>query len=411
MPTILEIGLTTSGGHQRIGELVLADPDEAIDRGAVGSMPGRFPAMVFQYDDEWLRHGFSLGADLPLIEGVQRPVVDPLETDPVLRARGAAFGFVCDHAPGLWVERLFAAAGSTQINALKGDECASLRTAGQLWAAAGHTGHRFGALDLPLTHGNQREFSPLVLDLAKPREAAKTVRELTLAFEFLASGRGLRSTKDLELLLTAATDVGGRSPKTLVALGKKREAAVPGVGTSSQERILRFAPAGDALNPAMVTAVARELAARCGFTPHTKLVTFEEVIADEKLSETTGFAEGSRLTHIMRARSADGMYISTDESFYLSDEVPGLTPDVVRDSVYAYLEGTLGIKIVTSKRTITTEAATESDARYINLGKFNAVGVMRSHTFDADGVMIEYTESRQRPGFFAFHETAIRRNH
>ena len=154
-----------------------------------------------------------------------------------------------------------------------------------------------------------------------------------------------------------------------------------------------------------------ELAARCGFTPHTKLVTFEEGIADEKLSETTGFAEGSRLTHIMRARSADGMYISTDESFYLSDEVPGLTPDVVRDSVYAYLEGTLGIKIVTSKRTITTEAATESDARYINLGKFNAVGVMRSHTFDADGVMIEYTESRQRPGFFAFHETAIRRNY
>lgn len=266
MPTILEIGLTTAAGHRRIGELVLADLDEATDRGAVGSMPGRFPAMAFQYDDEWLRHGFSLGADLPLVEGVQRPVVDLLEADPVLRARGAAFGFVCDHAPGLWVERLFAAAGSTQINGLKGDESASLCTAGQLWAAAGHAGHRFGALDLPRTHGNQGEFSPLVLDPAKPREAAKTVRELTLAFESLASSRGLRSTKDLELLLTAATDVGGRSPKALVALGKKREAAVPGAGICSQERILRFAPAGDALNPAMVTAVARELAARCGLS-------------------------------------------------------------------------------------------------------------------------------------------------
>lgn len=266
MPTILEIGLTTAAGHRRIGELVLADPDEATDRGTVGSMPGRFPAMAFQYDDEWLRHGFSLGADLPLVEGVQRPLVDPLEADPVLRARGAAFGFVCDHAPGLWVERLFAVAGSTQINALKGDESASLCTAGQLWAAAGHAGHRFGALDLPLTHGNQREFSPLVLDPAKPREAAKTVRELTLAFESLASGRGLRSTKELELLLTAATDVGGSSPKALAALGKKREAAVPGAGTCSKERILRFAPAGDALNPAMVTAVARELAARCGLS-------------------------------------------------------------------------------------------------------------------------------------------------
>ena len=83
----------------------------------------------------------------------------------------------------------------------------------------------------------------------------------------------------------------------------------------------------------------------------------------------------------------------------------------MRNSVYAYLEGTLGMKIVTSKRTITVEPATEADRRYMDLGDFNAVGVMRSHTFDADGVMIEYTESRQCPGFFAYHETAIRPEH
>ena len=79
-------------------------------------------------------------------------------------------------------------------------------------------------------------------------------------------GSGFVFVRTADTRITAATDVGGRSPKTLVALGKKREAAVPGVGTSSQERILRFAPAGDALNPAMVTAVARELAARCGLS-------------------------------------------------------------------------------------------------------------------------------------------------
>ena len=154
-----------------------------------------------------------------------------------------------------------------------------------------------------------------------------------------------------------------------------------------------------------------ELAARCGFTPHTHLITLDEVEADEKLAEITGFAPGSRLAHILRSRSADGLRISTDESFYLASEVPGLTPEAVRNSVYAYLEGTLGMKIVTSKRTITVEPATEADRRYMDLGDFNAVGVMRSHTFDADGVMIESTESRQCPGFFAYHETAIRPEH
>lgn len=152
-----------------------------------------------------------------------------------------------------------------------------------------------------------------------------------------------------------------------------------------------------------------EQAARRGFTnPHTKVLTFEEVTADEQLAEITGFAVGSKLTHILRARYANGMGISTDESFYLSDEVPGLTVEDVANSVYEYLEGTLGIKIVTSKRTITIDAATPVDEKYIDLGGFNAVGVMRSHTFDADGVMIEYTETRQRPGFFTYHETAIR---
>lgn len=168
-------------------------------------------------------------------------------------------------------------------------------------------------------------------------------------------------------------------------------------------------------NPALIDASGyngletfNELAARCGFEPATHVLLFEEVEADDALAEITGFASGSKLTHIMRARSADGVVISTDESFYLSDEVPGLVPEIVANSVYAYLEGTLGMKIGTSKRTITIDAATAYDEQVMDLDGFNAVGVMRSHTFDADGVMIEYTESRQRPGFFSYHETVIR---
>lgn len=151
-----------------------------------------------------------------------------------------------------------------------------------------------------------------------------------------------------------------------------------------------------------------EFAARHGFTPRTTVLTFEEVEADAQLAQVTGFAEGSELIHILRSRAADGSVVSTDESFYLADEVPGLTPDIVSDSVYAYLEGTLGIKIVTNRRIITIEAATPTDRAIIDLGEFNAVGVMRSNTFDADGEMIEYTESRQRPGFVSYYEVAIR---
>ena len=70
-----------------------------------------------------------------------------------------------------------------------------------------------------------------------------------------------------------------------------------------------------------------ELAGRCGFSPRTEPIICEEVIADEELAQLTGFEEGSRLAHILRARHADGVAISTDDSYYLADAVPGLTPE------------------------------------------------------------------------------------
>lgn len=151
-----------------------------------------------------------------------------------------------------------------------------------------------------------------------------------------------------------------------------------------------------------------ELAARKGWKPLTRVLVFEEIVADEALAETTGFSVGNSITHILRSRAADGMVISSDESYYLTEKVPGLSPEIVADSVYAYLEGALGIKVGTSKRVITVEAATDTDRAVLDLGEFNAVGVLRSHTFDTTGVMIEYTESRQVPERFTSYELAIR---
>lgn len=152
-----------------------------------------------------------------------------------------------------------------------------------------------------------------------------------------------------------------------------------------------------------------ELSARMGWTPLTRVLTFEEIVADEEIARTTGFSVGSSVTHILRSRAADGVVISTDESYYLSEKVPGLSPEIVEDSVYAYLEGTLGIKVGTSKRIITVEAVTDVDREILDLGGFNAVGVLRSHTFDTTGIMIEYTETHQVPERFSSYELSIRR--
>ena len=85
-----------------------------------------------------------------------------------------------------------------------------------------------------------------------------------------------------------------------------------------------------------------------------------------------------------------------------------LTPEICEKSVYQYMEHELGENIVTAKRVLTVEKATQVDRKYLDLRDFDCVAVVTSHTFNADGVMFEYTQSRHVPDQFAFSAQASR---
>lgn len=151
-----------------------------------------------------------------------------------------------------------------------------------------------------------------------------------------------------------------------------------------------------------------EMAERRGFIPRTEVVALNEVVCDGVLATASGFSVGSVLTQVTRVRFADDEAVGTDESYYLASSVAGLTPEIAARGVYRYLERELGMKIVTVKRRITVEPVNASDKRYIDLNGSNAIAVVRGRAFDTDGIMIEYTETRQRSGFFELDETSIR---
>jgi GntR family trehalose operon transcriptional repressor len=73
------------------------------------------------------------------------------------------------------------------------------------------------------------------------------------------------------------------------------------------------------------------------------------------------------------------------------------------------IERDLGMQIVTSKRKMTVEHSTQIDEKYMDLGDYNCLTVITSQTFNADGIMFEYTQSRHRPDYFCFQDTAVRR--
>ena len=77
---------------------------------------------------------------------------------------------------------------------------------------------------------------------------------------------------------------------------------------------------------------------------------------------------------------------------------------------YEYIENELNMSIVTSKRRMTVERATEIDEKYLELNDYNCLAVISSQTYNADGIMFEYTQSRHRPDYFCFQDTATRKH-
>lgn len=153
----------------------------------------------------------------------------------------------------------------------------------------------------------------------------------------------------------------------------------------------------------------KEAAARNNVEYHTSVLVFTEFLVDERLHQRLGFDVGVEVYYLQRVRYIDNTPVIMDNNWFLKSVVPGLTEEIAADSVYAYMENVLGESIVTAKRVMTVEKATEMDRKYLDLGEYDCLAVVSSHTFNADGIMFEYTESRHRPDRFVFSTMAARR--
>lgn len=154
----------------------------------------------------------------------------------------------------------------------------------------------------------------------------------------------------------------------------------------------------------------KESAARNHQIPKTEVLCFTEITTDKKIAKRTGFPEGSQLYYLQRLHYLDGKALILNHNYFLKDVVTNLTKEIAENSIYDYLENVLHISIVSSKRIMTVEKMTEIDEKYLNLGDYNCLAVVSSQTYNSDGIMFEYTQSRHRPDYFRFQDNATRRS-
>lgn len=152
----------------------------------------------------------------------------------------------------------------------------------------------------------------------------------------------------------------------------------------------------------------KEAALRNGFSYETRVVRLEEIVADEEISARTGFKVGDELYDVRRVRCIEGKALILDKNYFLVSEARGLNAEIAEKSIYDYLENVLKMKILTSKRRMTAELATTEDKRWLELDDYNCLVIISGRVFNAEGIQFEYTESRHRPDYFCFEDTATR---
>lgn len=147
----------------------------------------------------------------------------------------------------------------------------------------------------------------------------------------------------------------------------------------------------------------QEYAQRNGLIPYTEVKQFETIVCSDALAYHTGFTAGESLIRIVRIRDLNGIPRQIDHDYLLESAVGRLSKEDARRSIFSYLEETLGMRILKSKRQITVELATDEDFSYLDLGTFNCVAVTESHSFNSDGIMFEFTQTRSHPATFCYN--------
>lgn len=111
---------------------------------------------------------------------------------------------------------------------------------------------------------------------------------------------------------------------------------------------------------------------------------------------------------IVRTREIGGQKIILDKDYLAAKFVPSITEEICEDSIYAYLENELNLKISFAKKEIVVEEPTAEDRSFLDLDGFHNIVVIKNYVYLEDASLFQFTESRHRPDKFRFVDFARR---
>lgn len=153
----------------------------------------------------------------------------------------------------------------------------------------------------------------------------------------------------------------------------------------------------------------QELNQLMGMKAETIVENLEILTDSERIHAIFDIDTNEEVFELCRVRKVEGERIILDKDYFKRSVVPNLPLSACRQSVYNYLENELGLKIGYATKEITVQKVTAEDRKYLDMGQYDMVVVVKSYTYLYDNRFFQYTESRHRPDKFRFVDFARRK--
>ncbi|MDR4945782.1 GntR family transcriptional regulator [Neobacillus cucumis] len=150
-----------------------------------------------------------------------------------------------------------------------------------------------------------------------------------------------------------------------------------------------------------LTSFTEDMIAR-GLKPGSKLVKFEMIPASSQIAGQLKIAEYGPVYEISRIRLADDVPMALETNYISANLIKGITEDIVNESLYAYIEEKLNLRIVSATQTIESSIASQSEANNLNIKKGSPVLLIQQNTYLLDGTPLELVKSVYRADRYKF---------
>ncbi|CAM4207427.1 GntR family transcriptional regulator [Lederbergia lenta] len=150
-----------------------------------------------------------------------------------------------------------------------------------------------------------------------------------------------------------------------------------------------------------LTSFSEDMKVR-GMKAGVKLLSFDIIPADNDIAEQLGINEQDLIYEIKRIRLAEGIPMALERTYISADRVQGLNEEIVKHSLYEFIENTLKLKISGGVQIIEAAIANEEEVEHLQIPKNSPILLMQRTTTLENKVSFEVVKSSYRADRYKF---------